>query len=229
MGVASGKDITHMTNYPPPQGQPPYGQPPQGQPPYGQPQPYGQPGTSMAPQASNGWSIAALVTGIVGFCVPLLGGVLAIIFGILGIKRSGKTNTGKGMSIAGLILGIISLGIWALFGGTIWALVQGTAVNRDLAKQYINDLQSKNLTGAAAAVDSSAITAEQIQEQSDLVSAAGAIQDITTLSVSAKKDTATSEAVVGGAITFTSGAAKSFEMRQVKKGDKWVIVHAKFE
>ena len=218
-----------MTNYPPPQGQPPYGQPPAGQPPYGQPAPYGQPGVAMAPQASNGWSIAALVTGFIGFCVPLLGGLLAMLFGFLGIKRSNVTNSGKGMSIAGLILGLASVAIWALFGSAIWAMVQGTAVNRDIAKQFINDLASQNLTGAAAAVDSKVIDAKDLQKLSDVVKPLGAIQDITTVGIQANTGTGGSEVVVAGQITFNGGVAKAFEMRQQKQGDKWIIVYVEIK
>ncbi|QOV90923.1 DUF4190 domain-containing protein [Humisphaera borealis] len=220
-----------MTNYPPPQGQPPYGQPPYGQPPaaYGQPAPYGQPGMVMAPQASNGWSIAALVTGIISFCVPLLGGLLALLFGFLGIKRSKVTNSGKGMSIAGLILGVLSVGLWALFGSAIWAMVQGTAVNRDIAKQFINDLASQNLTNAATVVDGKVIDSKDLQKLADVVKPMGTIQDITTFGIQANTGSAGSEVVVAGAITFVGGGTKSFEMRQTKQGDKWVIVYVEIK
>lgn len=58
----------------------------------------------------KGFCIASLVLGIVAivfFCLWYLSipcGILAIIFGILGIK-----STGKGMAIAGLITGAIGL------------------------------------------------------------------------------------------------------------------------
>lgn len=227
-----------MTNYPPPYGQPPqpqqgpYGQQPYGHPPYGQtpgypPQgPYG--GGSMPPQ-SNGWSIAALVTGIVGFCLPGLGGLLAILFGFLGIRRSGVTHSGKGLSIAGLLLGLLSIGVWLLFGGAIWAMVQGTAVNRDIAKQFLNDLSAGNLTNAAAAVDSSTIDQDDLQKLSDVIKPLGTIQDLTTVSIQAQTNPGTTEVFLGGAITFQGGQAKAYEMRQVRKDDKWVIVHVKIE
>jgi hypothetical protein len=51
-------------------------------------------------------NIVALVCGLVTFAAPL-----AIIFGIIGIRASGKDKeySGEGMGIAGLVLGIISL------------------------------------------------------------------------------------------------------------------------
>jgi hypothetical protein len=59
------------------------------------------------------------ILGIVGFVVgwiPLLGiffgivlGILAIVFGSIGISRAGKLPgaTGRGMAITGLVLGIL--------------------------------------------------------------------------------------------------------------------------
>ena len=54
-----------------------------------------------------GWGIAALCCGILGIAFPPLG-ILAIIFGAIGMK-----NSGRGMAIAGFILGIIEV-IWLL-------------------------------------------------------------------------------------------------------------------
>jgi hypothetical protein len=70
---------------------------------YGQPVP--PPGYAMgwyAPQRSNGLAVASLITGILGISV------IAVILGhvaIYQINRSGGQETGKGMAIAGCILG----------------------------------------------------------------------------------------------------------------------------
>ena len=51
---------------------------------------------------SNGFAIA-------GFVLSFFGGVLGIIFSAIGLKVSAQKNgAGKGMAIAGLIIGIIS-------------------------------------------------------------------------------------------------------------------------
>lgn len=60
-----------------------------------------------------GLNIAALVLGIVAialwcfWCVSIPCAILALIFGIIGMKKQGKA-----MAIAGIITGAISLAIW---------------------------------------------------------------------------------------------------------------------
>ncbi|MGH9477138.1 MAG: DUF4190 domain-containing protein [Terriglobales bacterium] len=58
----------------------------------------------------NGFAIASLVLGIVW--LDGVGSVLAIIFGHIALKqiqRSGGYSTGRGMAIAGLVLGYIGI------------------------------------------------------------------------------------------------------------------------
>jgi hypothetical protein len=63
----------------------------------------------------DGLAIAALVLGIVW--IWWIGSVLAIIFGIIAIKRISKSEgwrTGKGMAIAGLVLGLVGVAVLAI-------------------------------------------------------------------------------------------------------------------
>ena len=65
--------------------------------------PMGQPQTS-------GKAIASLVCGIVGWIIPFVGPVVAIVLGHLSlseIKKSGGRLKGDGMAIAGLVLGYL--------------------------------------------------------------------------------------------------------------------------
>ena len=58
--------------------------------------------------------MASLVLGILVLCG--IGSLLATIFGAVSlgqIARSNGTLTGKGMAVAGLVLGIIGLGLFA--------------------------------------------------------------------------------------------------------------------
>ena len=110
-----------MNPPPPPSGQPP-GYPPQG------------PGGSLAPppgyvpfaqdspgggQRTNGLAVASLLLGIVGIilCVLFIPWSPAIIFGSIAIKQCNDdpTYTGKGLAIAGLVVG--ALVVMILVGG----------------------------------------------------------------------------------------------------------------
>ena len=63
------------------------------------------PNFTLVNGGGSGFSIAALCCGILGFFfLPFLLGPLAIVFGAIGMKRSGR-----GMAITGLVLGIIQV------------------------------------------------------------------------------------------------------------------------
>jgi hypothetical protein len=64
-------------------------------------------------QGTNGPAIASLVLGILGAVLwfPIIGlvlGISAIVFAYLGFKRAERTGVGRGLAIAGLVLGIIA-------------------------------------------------------------------------------------------------------------------------
>ena len=110
-----------MTNNGPeqPQGAPeqsheiqPYGQQPDAQPPYGQPpyaQPYGQQPVPQAPAPKT--NILAIVSLVSAFFI----GLVAIITGHIAlsqIKRTGES--GRGLALAGLIIGYVSVAMVAI-------------------------------------------------------------------------------------------------------------------
>jgi hypothetical protein len=76
-----------------------------------------QPYQAAAPAMpkTNGLAIASLVLGLVW--VYWIGSILAIVFGAIAIKQINQSRgwqTGKGMAIAGLVLGIVEGGLLAL-------------------------------------------------------------------------------------------------------------------
>lgn len=88
----------------------------------------------MEQNSNKGMSIAALVCGIVG-CVgmfmsahpviaviTLVVAILGIVFGAKGMKASKVTGEGKGLAVAGLVLGIIGT-VFAAIGVICWACV----------------------------------------------------------------------------------------------------------
>jgi hypothetical protein len=119
---------------PPPSPPPPgYGQPPpppgygQAPPPgYGQPPPPPYATYGVQPyiaRKTNGFAIASLILG--ALWIYWLGSVLALIFGYIGksqIDKSGDTQDGRGLAIAGIVLGWIGVAVLAIF---IIAIVAG--------------------------------------------------------------------------------------------------------
>ncbi|MFE5945658.1 DUF4190 domain-containing protein [Streptomyces sp. NPDC056480] len=97
----------------------------------------GQAGWQQSP--SNGMGTASMVLGIIavaGFCMYGLGvvlGILALIFGIIGIKKCGRGEaTNRGMAIAGIVLGAIGTLVSAVFlGFVIWAVSQDSTSFED--------------------------------------------------------------------------------------------------
>ena len=75
-------------------------------------------GQPMAAQPQNGMGIAALVLGILGVvpCLSIVGGILAIVFGRIGMAKSDQgLATNGGMAKAGFVLGVIAVAVWGLF------------------------------------------------------------------------------------------------------------------
>jgi hypothetical protein len=103
--------------------QPQYQQPQYQQPQYQQPQ-YQQPYNNQAPQSNNnGLSVAALICGIVGLVggwIPvvryftLVSAIVAIILGVMGRKKAAQLGQSTKLATAGMVLGIISVGITVL-------------------------------------------------------------------------------------------------------------------
>ena len=116
----------------PAQPQQPWNQPPG---PYGQ---WGPAGYAYPPKPKTGMSVTALVLGIVGLVaspfpigsyVAILLAILAVIFGIIGLRR----RAGKGMAIAGLILGGLAL-LVSILMSIFWTHVFQVAA--DCADRY---------------------------------------------------------------------------------------------
>lgn len=77
--------------------------------------PVGQPYPPPSGSGTNGLAIAALVLGILGFIAYAIPAILALIFGYRAkgqIDASGGAQGGRGMAVAGIVLGWIWIGIY---------------------------------------------------------------------------------------------------------------------
>lgn len=92
----------------------------------------------MPQQRTNGLAIGSLITGILGFFI-LLTSPVAVILGHMSLSKIKKTGeNGRGLAIAGLVLGYIGTVFLAL---TIAAVVW-LAKNPEKLDEYFGDLQA---------------------------------------------------------------------------------------
>ena len=113
---------------------PPPGPPPgyQAAPPPGWVHPYAYGyGMPYRPQVSNGLAIASMVLGIVW--VYWLGSILAIVFGHVALHQIKRNphQTGRGMAIAGLVLGYLGVAVLVLVIIAFVAAVGSAEVSTD--------------------------------------------------------------------------------------------------
>lgn len=214
-----------MSQVPPPP--PPFqpqqpGYPPQ--PGYGAPPPPGPGGAyTMQPQReSNVAAIISLICGILG-CVPILTGLLAIILGVVGLRKASKPNVGgKGMAIAGLILGVISVGAWSLFGGGMYKLWAYGEPARQAARQFAVDLGAGNVDAAAAKVTPS-IKREQLVAVSDALKAAGGVQDTTMPVFKSETMNGQTKFALVGVAQLPNNKTTAYLVLLVKEGDAFKV------
>jgi hypothetical protein len=196
---------------------PPQPPSPQSMPPAGYPAP--------APRKTNGAAVGSLIVGLLGFCIPFLGGLIAVVLGFFGIQKAKDPQVGgKGMAIAGLILGLLSIGVWALAGGGVMRLIRGTAAEREVAKQFITDVAAGNTDAALAKTDGT-IQREEVQDLTKTVQGWGSLKDVTTAGFSYSGG----RCQVAGVATFGE-TSKPFEMNLVESGeDVWKVSSLEFK
>lgn len=111
--------------------------------------------------ANNGIAVAAMVVGIIGLIcfwaplIPVVLGVLGLVFGIKGLNKSNTMpqNTGKGMSIAGIVCGSIAMVIGMIYT-IIWCAAIAVAVEEydDAEKEY-NRVKRYDLYSTVQTID----------------------------------------------------------------------------
>jgi len=154
--------------YPPPYGATPYGPTPYGAGPYGA-TPYGQ----QAPQPTDGVSIAALVTGILTL------GPLPLILGIVGLRRTRRDGTrGRGMAIAGVVLGVLSTLAWT---GIAILIAMGLGALSNAVQERIDDLHTSCAAGDMADCDTLASIAPAGSAEEEFGETCGGRTDGSTL------------------------------------------------
>jgi hypothetical protein len=174
---------------------------------YPQPPPYFPTRTSAA-------AVTSLVMGLLG-CVPFLTGALAILTGIIGIAVTGNPSVkGRGMAIAGLILGLLSVLGWTAVGGAGWRWWVISGPQRMVARHFILDLSQGNTT-AAAAESTGQVTAAQLDAAATKVKSWVPFQKIRVF--------ASPNGTVNGIVICPDGQIHRFMLQEVQQSGAWSV------
>ena len=128
MAAPVAADVSQASAPPAPPAPPP---PP---PPYAQPQQPYYGAVGPAPR-TNGMAVASLVLGIVWLF--WVGSILALVFGYVGkgqIDRAGGAQSGRGLAIAGIVLGWVGVGTLVL---TIVLAIVGSLTDSGSSQQAL--------------------------------------------------------------------------------------------
>jgi len=176
---------------------------------------FGQEGYSLPSMTrTSGAAIASFVCGLV-MCVPGITGLVAVITGIIGIVQTGKPEVrGRGLAVAGLILGMISLAGWGLLGVGGYALFQSAKPQRTFARTFIADLAARKV---AQCVQNSTVNlpAVRLDGESKKMQAWGPLLDTTIIAFRFVNNNGVYAGTVHGICRFPS-AQHSFVIQLVK-------------
>ncbi len=118
------------------------------------------------PPRTSVMAILSLVFSLVGCCLPI--GILGSLFGVFslaGISGSQGRVTGKGLAIAGIIIGLITTGIW---GGAYMAVQKGVSMYADMTGSALADIEAGDFAAARTALAPNVtITDEQFTQFHD--------------------------------------------------------------
>ena len=122
-------------------------------------------------RAGNGYAVASLILSLVGFCILSFGGILGIILGIMGLQRARVTGTGRTLSMAGIIVGGLSLCVSV--GGAIGVRVamhkamDAVTAPRATIASYLTDLSQAHVEAAIG--ETSGISKDDIAAQAAIL------------------------------------------------------------
>jgi hypothetical protein len=113
---------------------------------------------------TNGFGVAALVLGIIGavlgftfpfMAVALICGVLAVIFGAIGLQRARQWSLPGGTSIAGLVLGVIAILVGAYYIWVVGRLFEtvSTAIQRSSTAVDASPAGNREVLDTCGSVD----------------------------------------------------------------------------
>jgi hypothetical protein len=172
-----------------------------------------QPYPGAPPPENNGWAVASLVCGLL-LCIPGIAGLLAIIFGVLGIKQSNQlAGRGRGLAVAGLILGVLALIGWTAAGATMYwgyKYVEGKVLDpsKAVSTTFLNSLASGDIA-TAKSVTTGSLTDDDLAKLRDQLKSLGGFQSFSLNQFNANGIGGDAFKIdIAGAATFQNGTKR---------------------
>ena len=178
------------------------------------------------PSRVSGTAVASFVCGII-LCIPFLTSLAAVITGWFGLRvtRSPEVR-GRGLAIAGLILGIVGLVGWSAAGLGVWRFVESSAPARQFSRDYVADLMAGDYDTAASNSTSALPREDLVAFGTYLQTNGGALRDISFNNIHYTTLNGNGHWELGGTATFDSGpAAFSCTIRSTTSGFRMHGLH----
>jgi hypothetical protein len=184
-----------------------------------------QPPIEYAAPTSSRLSKSALFSMIFGIlgCIPFITGILAFFLGIIGFVATGKPGVrGRWMAIVGVVLAVLSIGLWSTVGISVvagWAGIKSAVTALTApghgARDFIRAVDSGD---DATAKDLSVMSDADFDAAKILIKAQGGFTDSTFNNVNITNN----NAHVSGTGDFKTGT-RQMSADMVEVGGKWKI------
>jgi hypothetical protein len=176
-------------------------------------------------------AVAGLVCAIGGFCLWFLGGILGIIFGLIGLRKSKDPQVGgRGLAISAIVIGVLSILGSGLFSYLTYrgvhAAIAGTKPERDTARRFVVDLSQNDITAAESEVTSD-LTPADLQAIGQKLHAKGGFVDMTSSSINLEDVNGAVTCHLHGVANFSSGN-QDYDLTLVHSGTTWKVSKAQF-
>ena len=173
---------------------------------------------SLPPQSRlSGLAVASLVCGIF-VCFPFLSGFLALITGLIALAVTrNPTIRGRGLAIAGLVLGSLSLVCWsgAVYKG--YYTFQHSKPERLFVQSYITDL-ANGRTGKCVQNSTSNVARDKLDSDYKQMQSWGMFQEVFAFPGSWNYMNRDGTAKLSGTCFYPSGAQHRFTMTLSETG-----------
>lgn len=166
----------------------------------------GMPALRVTPRTSEA-AVASLVCGLLG-CIPAVTSMAAIVLGIVGLRAARRPNVrGRGLAIAGLVLGVFGLVSWAGIGTAMYGVYTASKAPAQEADAFLRDLAGGNVQAATARC-ALPMTAESVEALAKQLQQWGQFKDLSLMHRSAE--------VSGGLTTWELSGKARFDKASTK-------------